>query len=121
YEMAGKKPDDIDFAEVHDCFTIAEIMAIESLGFCNIGEGGRYTEEGETSLTGRSPINTSGGLKAKGHPVGATGIAQSVEAVTQLRKEAGKRQIKDAKTGLIHNVGGSGATAVVHILERELR
>lgn len=118
YKTADKTPDDIDFAEVHDCFTIAEIMAIEALGFCDFGEGGRITEDGQTSLKGRIPVNTSGGLKAKGHPVGATGIAQAIEAVLQLRGDAGKRQIKGAQTGLIHNVGGSGATCVVHILER---
>jgi len=118
YKRAGIGPEDIDLAEVHDCFTIAEIMAIEDLGFCKKGEGGRLTEEGETALDGRIPINTSGGLKGKGHPVGATGIAQAVEIVTQLRGEAGKRQVKDAEIGLTHNVGGSGGTAVVHIFRR---
>ena len=121
YDMAGVKPKDIDFAEVHDCFTIAELMAIESLGFCNIGEGGKFTENGETTLNGSKPINTSGGLKSKGHPVGATGIAQAIEAVLQLRGEADKRQIKDAKIGLTHNVGGSGATSLVHIFEGDER
>jgi acetyl-CoA C-acetyltransferase len=119
YTMAGVNPKDIDFAEVHDCFTIAEIMAIESLGFCDVGAGGRFTEDGETALTGRIPVNTSGGLKAKGHPVGATGIAQAVEATLQLRNEAGRRQIKNAKVGLTHNVGGSGASCVIHILKSE--
>ncbi len=118
YKKAGVKPDDIDFAEVHDCFSIAEIMAIEGLGFCKLGEGGRMAQEGELSLDGRIPTNTSGGLKGKGHPVGATGIAQAVEATLQLRGQADKRQIKDAERGLIHNVGGSGATTVIHILER---
>jgi len=121
YDMAGVKPKDIDFAQVHDCFTIAELMAIESLGFCNIGEGGKFTENGETTLNGSKPINTSGGLKSKGHPVGATGIAQAIEAVLQLRGEADKRQIKDAKIGLTHNVGGSGATSLVHIFEGDER
>jgi acetyl-CoA C-acetyltransferase len=120
YNMAGVRPSDIDFAEVHDCFTIAEIMAIESLGFCKIGHGGKFTEDGETAMSGSKPINTSGGLKAKGHPVGATGIAQAVEAVLQLRGEAGKRQIPDAKIGLTHNVGGSGASCVVHIMQKEV-
>lgn len=119
YRMAGKKHTDIEFAEVHDCFTIAEILAIEGLGFCDFGEGGKFTEKGETSMKGSIPVNTSGGLKAKGHPVGATGIAQAVEAVLQLRGDAGKRQIKDARCGLTHNVGGSGATAVVHIFEKD--
>jgi acetyl-CoA C-acetyltransferase len=118
YKMARVEPKDIDLAEVHDCFTIAEIMAIEDLGFCKKGEGGKMTEEGETALNSRIPINTSGGLKGKGHPVGATGIAQAVEAVVQLRGEAGKRQVKKAEVALTHNVGGSGGTAVVHIFRR---
>jgi acetyl-CoA C-acetyltransferase len=120
YSMSGKNPSDIDFAEVHDCFTIAELMAIEALGFCPLGKSGKFTEEGETSLTGSKPINTSGGLKSKGHPVGATGIAQAIEAVLQLRGEAGKRQIEGAKTGLTHNVGGSGASCVIHVFEKEV-
>jgi len=118
YKMAGVGPKDIDFAEVHDCFTIAEIMAIEDLGFCKKGEGGKMTEQGETTIDGRIPVNSSGGLKGKGHPVGATGIAQAVELVLQLRGEAGKRQVKGAEIGLCHNVGGSGGTGVVHILKR---
>jgi len=117
YEMAGKKPADMDFAEVHDCFTIAELMAVEALGFCKQGEGGKVTEAGDTKIGGRIPVNTSGGLKGKGHPVGATGVAQAVEAVLQIRGDAGERQVAGAQTGLIHNVGGSGATCVVHILE----
>ncbi|ODS41988.1 MAG: acetyl-CoA acetyltransferase [Candidatus Altiarchaeales archaeon IMC4] len=119
YEMAGIGPQDIDTAEVHDCFTIAEIMAIEALGFCDFGQGGKITENGETRIGGRIPVNTSGGLKAKGHPVGATGIAQAIEVALQLRGEAGKRQVQDAKIGLTHNVGGSGATCVVHILKKD--
>jgi len=121
YKAAGVLPKDVDFAEVHDCFTIAEIMAVESLGFCEVGRGGKFTEDGETSLKGRKPVNTSGGLKAKGHPVGATGIAQAVEAVMQLRGEAGKRQVHDATVGLTHNVGGSGASCVVHVFQKEVR
>ena len=117
YEKAGIKPKDIDLAEVHDCFTIAEIIAIEDLGFVEKGKGGKATEEGLTALDGQIPVNTSGGLKAKGHPVGATGVAQINEIVLQLRGEANKRQIEDAKIGLTHNVGGSGGTAVIHILE----
>jgi acetyl-CoA C-acetyltransferase len=120
YKMANVTPNSIDFAEVHDCFTIAEIMAIESLGFCKIGAGGKFTEDGETALNGSKPVNTSGGLKSKGHPVGATGIAQAVEAVMQLRGQAGKRQIDGAKVGLTHNVGGSGATCAVHIFQKEV-
>jgi acetyl-CoA C-acetyltransferase len=102
---------------VHDCFTIAEICAIEDLGFCRKGEGGRLTMEGVTALGGDLPVNTSGGLKACGHPVGATGIKQVWEVVTQLRGEAGKRQVDGARIGMTHNVGGTGATVAVHILE----
>ena len=118
YEMAGLKPEDIDVAEVHDCFTIAEIIAYEDLGFCKPGEGGKLAESGETRLGGRIPVNTSGGLKAKGHPVGATGTAQAYEVYLQLTGQADKRQVKDAEIGLTHNVGGSGATATVHIYRR---
>jgi acetyl-CoA C-acetyltransferase len=118
YTMANLTVEDIDFAEVHDCFTIAEIMATEDLGFFEKGEGGKAVQDGITALDGEIPINSSGGLKAKGHPVGATGVAQTVEAVTQLRGKAGKRQVKDAEIGLTHNIGGSGGTAVVHIFSR---
>jgi len=118
YKMAGVTPKDIDFAEVHDCFTINEIISSEDLGFFKKGEGGKAIEEGLTSLDGEIPINPSGGLKAKGHPVGATGVAQAVEAVIQLRGKAGKRQVKDAEIGLTHNIGGSGGTAVIHIFSR---
>jgi len=117
YKKAGIKPSDIDVAEVHDCFTIAEIMAIEDLGFVKKGEGGKAMDEGLTELKGEIPVNTSGGLKARGHPIGATGIAQANEIVLQLRQEAGERQVKDARIGLTHNVGGAGGTAVIHILE----
>lgn len=118
YERAGIRPSDVDFAEVHDCFTIAEILAIEDLGFFKKGEGGLASEKGKTSLRGKIPINPSGGLKAKGHPVGATGVAQAVEAYMQLMGLADKRQVKNARIGLTHNVGGSGATAVVTIYKR---
>jgi len=118
YKMAGMTPDDIDMVEVHDCFTIAEICAIEDLGFFKKGDGGRATEAGETAIDGRIPVNTSGGLKACGHPVGATGIKQAVEITEQLRGTAGKRQIDGAEVGMTHNVGGSGGTAVVHIFSR---
>jgi acetyl-CoA C-acetyltransferase len=118
YEMADVKPENVDVAEVHDCFTIAEIIAYEDLGFCKAGEGGKLAESGETRLGGRIPINTSGGLKAKGHPVGATGTGQAYEMYLQLTGQAGKRQVKDAEIGLTHNVGGSGATATVHIYRR---
>jgi acetyl-CoA C-acetyltransferase/acetyl-CoA acyltransferase len=118
YKMAGIEPKDVDVAEVHDCFTIAEIMAYEDLGFCRKGEGGKLIEEGETKIGGRIPVNPSGGLKSKGHPIGATGTGQAYEIVKQLRGQAVKpsRQVQGAEVGLTHNVGGSGGTAVVHIL-----
>ena len=118
YRQAGLAPKDINFAEVHDCFTIAEILAYEDLGFVKKGEGRNLIREGQTEIGGKIPVNTSGGLKAKGHPVGATGVAQIVELVKQLRGEAEKRQVKNAEVGLAHNVGGSGGTATVHILSR---
>jgi acetyl-CoA C-acetyltransferase len=119
YEMAGIKPSDVDLAEVHDCFTIAEILAIEDLGFFKKGTGGKASEEGKTALNAEVSINTSGGLKGCGHPVGATGVKQAVEVCWQLRGQATNgRQVKKADIGLTHNVGGSGATAVVHILKR---
>jgi len=118
YEMADVKPEDVDVAEVHDCFTIAEIIAYEDLGFCRPSEGGKLVEEGVTALGGRIPVNTSGGLKSKGHPVGATGTAQAYELFLQLTGQAEKRQVANAEIGLAHNVGGSGATATVHIFRR---
>jgi len=119
YAMAGKKPEDLDLVEVHDCFTIAEICVTEAIGLFEKGQGGKAVEAGLTSHEGKSPVNTSGGLKAKGHPVGATGAAQVVEVTKQLRGEAGERQCKDAKIGMTQNMGGSGGSAVVHIFERE--
>ncbi|MDD5022550.1 MAG: thiolase domain-containing protein [Candidatus ainarchaeum sp.] len=119
YKYAKLSPKNIDVAEVHDCFSIAEIMAIEDLGFFKKGEGGIASLEGRTSLGGEIPINTSGGLKACGHPVGATGVKQLVELYWQLKGDAGNRQVKDANIGLSHNVGGSGATTVVHIVKGE--
>jgi acetyl-CoA C-acetyltransferase len=119
YKMADMAPDDIDLVEVHDCFTIAEIMATEALGFFEPGDGGPAVERGDTALTGKIPVNPSGGLKAKGHPVGATGVAQIVEIVSQLRGEAGDRQVADAKIGMAQNMGGSGGSSIVHILEVE--
>jgi len=115
YDLAQIAPEQVNFAEVHDCFTYAELMAYEDLGFCKAGESGELIESGETRLGGRLPVNTSGGLKSKGHPVGATGTAQAYEVYLQLTGQAGKRQVKDAKIGLTHNIGGSGATAAVHI------
>jgi acetyl-CoA C-acetyltransferase len=117
YNQARMQPKDIQTVEVHDCFTIAEILALEDLGFVKKGFGGKYVESGDTQIGGKLPTNTSGGLKAKGHPLGASGIAQAVEAVLQLRGEAGKRNT-NAETALTHNVGGSGGTAVVHIFRR---
>jgi acetyl-CoA C-acetyltransferase len=117
YKMAGVKPQDIDFAEVHDCFTIAEICVLEAMGIVKKGEGGKATRDGLTARDGKFPVNPSGGLKSKGHPVGATGIAQIHEIVTQLRGDAGKRQLKKARRALAQNMGGSGGSAVVHILE----
>ena len=119
YEMAGVAPDDIKVAEVHDCFTIAEIVATEDLCFFPPGQGFKAAEEGLTARTGPRPINTSGGLKSKGHPVGASGVAQSVEVFKQMRSEAGDRQVPgDVPLAMTHNVGATGSTCVVHIYER---
>ncbi len=117
YKMAGLTPADMHLAEVHDCFAIAEICCIEALGLVACGEGNAAARTGETALGGRIPVNTSGGLKSKGHPVGATGIAQAIELCEQLRGEAGRRQVKGARIGLAQNMGGSGASSVVHIFE----
>jgi len=119
YEMAGISPGDIQVAEVHDCFTIAEVIATEDLGFFAPGKGYKAAESAETARLGSMPINTSGGLKSKGHPVGASGIGQAVEIWKQLRGQAGERQVSGNPTfGLTHNVGGTGQTCVVHIYER---
>ena len=119
YKMANVGPQDIDFAEVHDCFTIAEVIATEDLGFFKPGEGWKMAEDGQTSRSGEKPINLSGGLKSKGHPVGASGIGQVVEVWKQLRGEAGERQLAgNLRYGLTHNVGGTGQTCVVHIFEK---
>lgn len=116
-KQAGVEIKDIKVAEVHDCFTIAEIMAMEDLGFCDKGDGGQYINSGATKLGGKIPVNTSGGLKACGHPVGATGVKQIVEITQQLRNSSGSRQVKGARVGLTQNVGGTGATVVVHVLQ----
>jgi acetyl-CoA C-acetyltransferase len=120
YEMSGLGPEDIQVAEVHDCFSIAEIVHIEDLGFFGPGEGCRAVADGLTRLDGPKPINTSGGLKCKGHPVGATGAAQLYEIWQQLRGEAGERQVpnKDLRVGAAHNLGGTGGTSTFTILER---
>jgi acetyl-CoA C-acetyltransferase len=117
YKMAGLKPEDMNLAEVHDCFTIAEICVTEALGFVEKGKGGPAVESGLTAIGGKIPVNPSGGLKSKGHPVGATGVAQVVEVVKQLRGEAGERQVENARRGMTQNMGGSGASSVVHIME----
>ena len=119
YRQAGLSPAEIDVAEVHDCFTIAEIIAMEDLGFFKKGQAAKAIYNKKTWIgVGRPVVNTSGGLKAAGHPVGATGVKQVVEIFNQLSGTAGKKQVKGAKIGLTHNVGGSGATAVIHILKR---
>ena len=118
FHAAGVTPDKVQVGEVHDNFTITEIIAIEDLRFVKKGLGGMATEEGETALNGKISVNTSGGLKARGQPVGATGVAQAVEIVRQLRGEAGKRQVSNAEIGLTHTLGGTGATAVVHLFGR---
>ena len=117
FKMAGKAPKDIDVLEVHDCFTIAEICVLEALGFFEVGKAGAATMAGETTYGGKIPVNTSGGLKSKGHPVGATGVAQIVEITEQLRGDSGVRQVTGAKVGMTQNMGGSGGSSICHILE----
>ncbi len=119
YRRAGKTPAEVDVVELHDCFTIAEIVATEGLGFFEPGAGAMAAEKGWTSLGGKIPVNPSGGLKAKGHPIGATGAAQIGEIVTQLRGEAGARQVDGARTGLVHTLGGNTATVLVSLLSRD--
>jgi acetyl-CoA C-acetyltransferase len=117
--MAGVRPADIQMVEVHDCFTVAEIIAVEDLGFFEPGQGAAATLEGNTARDGILPVNTSGGLKAKGHPVGASGVAQVVEIWKQMRGEAGPRQVRnEINVALAHSVGGTGQTSTVHIFER---
>ncbi|MHA1275785.1 MAG: thiolase domain-containing protein [Candidatus Helarchaeota archaeon] len=117
YKMAKVEPKDIDVAEVHDCFTIAEILAYEDCGFCKKGEGGLFSHEGQSEIGGKIPINTGGGLKAKGHPIGATGVAQIYEIWKQLTGRH-QNQVDGAEVGLTHNVGGTGSAAAIHILRR---
>ena len=119
YAMAGVTADDVKVADVHDCFTIAEIMAYEDLGFCGAGEGGRFIEERQPYIGGKVAVNVDGGLKAKGHPTGATGVSMTCEIVKQLREEAGERQVPDADVGLTHNVGGIGQYCFVQVLRRD--
>jgi len=118
FSMSGLKPKDVDVAELHDCFTIAELIEMEDIGFCEKGTANELINEGATEINGEISINPSGGLKARGHPVGATGVAQVVEIVQQLRGEADKRQVTDAEIGLCCNVGGSGGTAIVSTFSR---
>ncbi len=117
FKMAGVGPRDMHVAEIHDCFSIAEICCIEAMGFVDRGKGGSAAKDGFTAIGGCIPVNTSGGLKSKGHPVGATGIAQAIEVFQQLRGAAGKRQVENAHIGLTQNMGGSGASSVVHIFQ----
>jgi acetyl-CoA acetyltransferase len=119
YDMAGVDAADIKVAEVHDCFTIAEILAYEDLGFCPRGEGGPFVAEGRTYIGGDLPVNVDGGLKAKGHPIGATGVSMTYEIVKQLRGAAEDRQVPNADVGLTHNVGGIGQYCFVQILTRD--
>jgi acetyl-CoA C-acetyltransferase len=119
YAMAGVTARDVKVAEVHDCFTIAEILAYEDLGFCERGQGGKFIEERQSYVGGRTPVNVDGGLKAKGHPIGATGASMAVEIVKQLRGEAGARQVPGADVGLTHNVGGIGQYTFVHVFRRD--
>lgn len=119
YEIAGLTPKDIDLAEVHDCFSINGLIAIEDLGFFEKGKGGQAIEDGLIERDGEISINPSGGLKARGHPLGATGIAQIAEITWQLRGEADKRQVQDANYGMTLNIGGTGGTAAIHILSRD--
>jgi len=118
YKMAGVAPNDIDVACTHDCFSIAEIMSYEDLGFCKKGEGGRFIEEGQSYIGGKVPTNVDGGLKSKGHPLGATGVSMTVEIARQLRGEADKRQVSGAEIGLTHNVGETGQYCFVHVYTR---
>jgi acetyl-CoA C-acetyltransferase len=118
YKAAGVDPDDINVADVHDCFTIAELLATEDLGFFPKGEGGEAAADGRTALDGDVAINPDGGLKAKGHPVGATGVAMAYEMFNQLRGEAGGHQVSDVRYGLVHNVGASGASVAVQVYGR---
>ncbi len=120
YEMAGVGPQDIKVADVHDCFTIAEILAYEDLGFCKKGEGGKFIEEKKPYIgEGSVAVNVDGGLKSKGHPIGATGVSMTTEIVKQLRGEAGGRQVPNADVGLTHNVGGIGQYCFVQVMRRD--
>ncbi|MBI2650078.1 thiolase family protein [Candidatus Woesearchaeota archaeon] len=118
YKQAGISPSDIDIAEIHDAFTPVELISYEDLGFCKKGEGKELIRKGATNIDGELPVNTSGGLKAKGHPISATGISQIYELVKQIRGKAGERQVNNIKYALAQNIGGAGSTVAVHILKR---
>lgn len=120
FEKSGLKQKDMNVAELHDCFSINEIVNLEDIGYCEKGAGGRFVEDGKTGVDGELPVNTAGGLKATGHPVGATGVRQVIDVVRQLRGQA-RNQVNGARTGLTLNIGGSGATAVVNILSTEAK
>jgi len=119
YQMAGVAAKDVKVADVHDCFTIAELMAYEDLGFCAKGEGGAFIAEKQSYIGGTTPVNTDGGLKSKGHPIGATGVSMAYEIIRQLRGECGERQVPDADVGLTHNVGGIGQYCFVNVFRRD--
>jgi acetyl-CoA C-acetyltransferase len=119
FRMAKVTAKDVKVAEVHDCFTIAEIMAYEDLGFCKKGDGGKFIEEKRSYIGGEVAVNVDGGLKAKGHPIGATGVSMAYEIVKQLRGESGERQVPNADIGLTHNVGGIGQYTFVHLFRRD--
>jgi acetyl-CoA C-acetyltransferase len=118
FEQANIKPEDIKVAELHDAFSIVELIAYEDLGFCKKGEGSKFILEGHSTLSGKLPVNPSGGLKARGHPISPTGAAQVVEIVNQLRGKCDKRQVKNPTWGLTHNIGGAGGTTTVHIFHK---
>jgi acetyl-CoA C-acetyltransferase len=117
YKQANVKPEDVDFFELHDAFTIMAALSLEASGFAERGKGTWLARDGEITPEGKIPVTTQGGLKARGHPVGATGLYQIVEAVQQLRGEAGKNQVKNPRLGMTQNIGGSGATIITHIFE----
>ena len=117
YDMSGKKPEDIDVCELHDCFSIASIIAAESLGFFEYGKGGEAWMNGDAKIGGKTPINVSGGLKAKGHPIGATGTSQAIEIANQIRGNCGERQVEGAKAGLTDTLGGDGVICTI-IMEK---
>jgi len=121
YKQTGISPSDIDIAEMHDAFTSVELISYEDLGFCKKGDGKEMIRKGITNIDGKMPVNTSGGLKAKGHPISATGVSQIYEIVKQMRNECGERQVSDVKYALAQNIGGAGSTVTVHVLRKVKR